>query len=248
MNLGADNYKMIARDALKGHWGSAVIAGMIAVWLGAFATSFGSLCEYAAGTSIAIYFLEGIPGYMMILLTIVILCSLFYFFIGSMIRLGYIDYNLALLDRRKAAIRRLFAHFPSIWRMILVKIMYFFIISLSTLMLIIPGIISIYSYAMVPYVLEEKPGYSISRIFRASRRIMQGHKWQLFKLRFSFLGWNILGLLTLGLGFLFIIPYRYAAEAAFYNEISGRADAYYKRDKKISEEDLFEDEDEEEEE
>ena len=41
--------------------------------------------------------------------------------------------------------------------------------------------------------------------------------------------WNILGILTLGIGFIFINPYRYAAEAAFYNEISGRAEAYYGR-------------------
>ena len=48
-------------------------------------------------------------------------------------------------------------------------------------------------------------------------------------MRLSFIGWDILGILTLGIGFIFINPYRYAAEAAFYNEISGRAEAYYGR-------------------
>lgn len=48
-------------------------------------------------------------------------------------------------------------------------------------------------------------------------------------MRLSFIGWDILGILTLGIGFIFINPYRYAAEAAFYNEISGRAEVYYGR-------------------
>ena len=43
------------------------------------------------------------------------------------------------------------------------------------------------------------------------------------------IGWYIIGILTLGIGLIFINPYRYAAEAAFYNEISGRAEAYYGR-------------------
>ena len=58
---------------------------------------------------------------------------------------------------------------------------------------------------------------------------MKKHKWELICLRFSFIGWYIIGILTLGIGLIFINPYRYAAEAAFYNEISGRAEAYYGR-------------------
>ena len=65
--------------------------------------------------------------------------------------------------------------------------------------------------------------------FKASKQIMKKHKWELFCLRFSFIGWYIIGILTLGIGLIFINPYRYAAEAAFYNEISGRAEAYYGR-------------------
>lgn len=87
-----------------------------------------------------------------------------------------------------------------------------------------------YSYAMVPYILEEKPKYTVGRAMRMSRKIMKGHKWQLFCLRFSFIGWYMVSILTAGLGLLYVLPYSNAAEAVFYNEISGRADVFYGRD------------------
>lgn len=59
---------------------------------------------------------------------------------------------------------------------------------------------------------------------------MRGHKWELFCLRFSFLGWYFLSLATFGLALFYVLPYMNAAEAAFYNEISGRADAFYGRE------------------
>ena len=102
---------------------------------------------------------------------------------------------------------------------------------LYTILLIIPGVIAIYGYAMVPYILEEKPGFSVGKAMRMSKKIMKGHKWQLFCLRLSFWGWYILGFLTFGLAFLYVGPYISAAEAVFYNEISGRADAFYGREK-----------------
>ena len=82
---------------------------------------------------------------------------------------------------------------------------------------------------MVPYILEERPDFTVHEAFKAYETDYEKHKWELFCLRFSFIGWYIIGILTLGIGLIFINPYRYAAEAAFYNEISGRAEAYYGR-------------------
>ena len=148
--------------------------------------------------------------------------ALIYFFIGGVIRLGYIDFNLALLDRRKNGIYRLGSRMSDWWRVLCAKITLFFALSLGYVLLIAPGIITKYSYAMVPYILEERPDFTVHEAFKASKQIMKKHKWELF-------GWYIIGILTLGIGLIFINPYRYAAEAAFYNEISGRAEAYYGR-------------------
>ena len=229
MKLNSAAYKRIARNALKGHWLSAVGAGFCAVWMGAFAYSVLSWFEYVVVLYIAAFFLESIPNFSTILLIVILVISVFYFFFGGVIRLGYIDYNLALLDRRQARLSNLGRHLNSWWDIIATRIFRFCLMSLLFLMLIVPGIMAHYSYAMVPYIIEEKPDFNMDEVFRASRLIMKKHRFQLFCLRFSFMGWYLLGFLTLGLAFLFVIPYKNAAEAAFYNEISGRADAYYGR-------------------
>lgn len=52
-----------------------------------------------------------------------------------------------------------------------------------------------------------------------SRQLMYGHKMDYFLLVLSFLGWDLLGVLTLGIGFLWIAPYQNATYAAFYNDL-----------------------------
>ena len=243
MKLGSGMYKEIARDALKGNWMKAIAAGFAAGWLGVFSSSFLFIAGYVfvAGVFffffffflflavILVYFLEFLPGFYPILFLGTTIIALIYFFIGGVIRLGYIDFNLALLDRRKNGIYRLGSRMSDWWRVLCAKITLFFALSLGYVLLIAPGIITKYSYAMVPYILEERPDFTVHEAFKASKQIMKKHKWELFCLRFSFIGWYIIGILTLGIGLIFINPYRYAAEAAFYNEISGRAEAYYGR-------------------
>lgn len=229
MRLGSGTYKEIARDALKGNWIKSAAAGLVAGWLGVFSFSFLFITGYIALAVVLVYFLEFLPGFYPILFLGTTIIALIYFFVGGVIRLGYIDFNLALLDRRKNGIFRLVGRMSDWWRVLCAKIGMFFSVAIGSIFFIIPGIVIKYSYAMVPYILEERKDFSTHQAFQASKQIMEGHKWELFCLRFSFIGWYILGILTLGIGFIFINPYRYAAEAAFYNEISGRAEAYYGR-------------------
>ncbi len=229
MRLGSGTYKEIARDALKGNWIKAAVAGLIASWLGVFSSSLLFIAGYALVVVALIYFLEFLPGFYPILFLGTTIIALIYFFIGGIVRLGYIDFNLAMLDRRKNRISHLIGKMSDWWRVLCSKITMFFALSLGYILFIIPGVIVKYSYAMVPYILEERKDFSVREAFRASKQIMKGHKWEFFCLRFSFIGWYILGILTIGIGFIFINPYRYASEAAFYNEISGRAEAYYGR-------------------
>lgn len=97
-------------------------------------------------------------------------------------------------------------------------------ISLWTLLLIVPGIIKGYSYSQTYFVyydaFEEtgvRPGFlnSITR----SRQLMNGYKGQLFLLDLSFIGWHILAILTLGIGYLWLTPYITATKAAFYDNL-----------------------------
>ena len=75
------------------------------------------------------------------------------------------------------------------------------------------------AYAMAPFVLKDHPEYSAREALRASRLMMRGHKGKLFLLSLSFLGWILLGLITFGIGFLWIAPYISTASAHFYEDI-----------------------------
>ena len=57
---------------------------------------------------------------------------------------------------------------------------------------------------------------------RESKRLMRGNKWRLFCLQFSFIGWDLLGAMTMGIAYLWVNPYRAAAEMAFYMDVTGR--------------------------
>lgn len=84
-------------------------------------------------------------------------------------------------------------------------------------------IVARYRYAMSDYVLAENPDGAVVDALRESARMMKGQKWHLFCLQLSFLGWMLLGLLSFGIGYLWINPYFYQSEAAFYHYASGRA-------------------------
>ncbi|PEL84708.1 DUF975 family protein [Bacillus wiedmannii] len=98
---------------------------------------------------------------------------------------------------------------------------------LWTLLLIIPGIIKSFSYSMTYFILNDHPEYTANQAITESRRMMNGHKMDYFLLCLSFLGWFILSILTLGIGFLWLVPYFYTTSAAFYEEISKE---YYKKE------------------
>lgn len=87
---------------------------------------------------------------------------------------------------------------------------------LWSLLFLIPGVIKGYSYSMVPYILSENPALSPNQAITLSRRITRGHKWNMFVLDLSFLGWYFLGALLLGVGVLFVAPYYNSTRAQLY--------------------------------
>ena len=90
---------------------------------------------------------------------------------------------------------------------------------LWTMLFYIPGIVKTYSYAMPFYILNDNPEMSANDAITRSREMMDGHKWQLFCLHFSFIGWIILSCLTFGVLFIVVTPYMQAANAEFYEKL-----------------------------
>mgnify|MGYP000074377671 CR=1 FL=1 len=163
------------------------------------------------------------------LITIMIMILLYLLItivIGGASTLGYAKFNLALVDRKDARFEDLFSQFDRIGAGFCMQFLRGLYVFLWSLLLIIPGIIAAYSYAMTPYIMVEHPGYGANEAIGLSKELMRGNKWRLFCLELSFIGWGLLSTLTLGIGFLWLIPYTEAANAAFYRDVSGENLAY----------------------
>ncbi len=74
-------------------------------------------------------------------------------------------------------------------------------------------------FSMTYFVHIDQPELPIWDAMKESRRLMNGHKWELFCLQLTFIGWYFLSILTLGIGFIWLIPYAYATTAVFYEEL-----------------------------
>ena len=96
---------------------------------------------------------------------------------------------------------------------------------LWTLLLIIPGIMKAFSYALTPYIVMDEPELTARQAITRSCEIMEGRRWKLFCLYLSFIGWGILCILTFGIGILWLVPYMNASVAAFYEDARAEYEA-----------------------
>lgn len=109
---------------------------------------------------------------------------------------------------------------------LLINILTYVFQYLWTLLFIIPGIVKGYSYSQANFIYKDLSSSRDTRSMGAtsfiteSRELMDGHKGRLFWLDISFIGWYFVGMLTMGLGLLWINPYINATKAAFYDDLS----------------------------
>lgn len=139
---------------------------------------------------------------------------------SGLLTFGYAAFCLELVKSKHASMGAFFGGmFKGFFRKWGASLLVGLYTLLWSLLLIIPGFIKSYSYAMTPYIMAEKPDMGVNDAITKSRRIMNGHKWQLFCLDLSFTGWMLFGIITLGIGFFYVWPYYNAARASFYREI-----------------------------
>jgi uncharacterized membrane protein len=75
------------------------------------------------------------------------------------------------------------------------------------MLFIIPGIIKSLSYSMMYFILVDNPDVKVRDAMKISMMMTKGYKWKIFVFGLSFIGWTLLGALSLGIGFLWIMPY-----------------------------------------
>ena len=185
-----------AREALRGKWPMAAVAALIysAIAGGLSAIPvIGGLCSLFVGLPVAYGF------------TIVMLGVCRGVFKGKEIDFGV-----------------LFEGFQDYGRIFVTKLLQGIYTALWMLLLVVPGIIKHYSYAMTDYILKEDPEMKNNAAIEKSMAMMEGNKMKLFMLDLSFIGWAILCIFTLGIGLLFLQPYVAISRAAFYEDLKAQ--------------------------
>ena len=135
---------------------------------------------------------------------------------------GYSIVMLSVMRGGEMNIGGLFDGFNDFGRIVGTKLLQAIYTFLWMLLLVIPGIIKSYSYAMTDFILKDEPLLANNAAIEKSMAMMDGNKMKLFLLDLSFIGWAILCLFTFGIGFLFLQPYVPSAHAAFYEDLKAQ--------------------------
>ena len=207
-------YKNAALAALKGNWAPSVIATIVLM----------AFTYLIIGPYVVMYMLNlnGMtPGSAGLSLGVYALYIFGFTFVFSPLNIGYTyAFNSLYMEGDNALTGNTFRFGfrrwgRNVWGMFLVG----FFTSLWSLLLIVPGIIKFYAYAMTPYILIDNQELSANQAINLSCKMMKGHKFDLFFLQLSFIGWGILSVFTGGIGLLWLMPYMMSAQAAFYQDI-----------------------------
>lgn len=206
--------KTKAKEVLKGRYWKSFLISLVLILAGGD-NSGGSSSGRSAGEAIGEW--ADYSKYAIIIAAVIILIIAFRILIGYALEIGSRKYFVQSAQFKNDTGCYGFAfesdNFKGIVYTMLLKAIYNF---LWTLLFIIPGIIKAYAYRMVPYILADNPKMGADNVITLSRKMMDGHKFNLFILELSFIGWYLLGLLALGVGMLFVNPYYNATEAQLY--------------------------------
>lgn len=145
--------------------------------------------------------------------------SLVSFIIGGPIYFGVAAYFLKLARHESAEFSDLFSGFSLFKTNFVLNFFIIFFTLLWTILLIVPGIIAWIKYSMAYYIVNENPGIGALEAITRSKEMMNGRKMRFFEMWLGFLGWFILGVVTLGLGMIYAIPYYRSAKANFYLDL-----------------------------
>ncbi len=212
MLLANSEFKRRAKKQLQGKWLEAAILSLIA-WL--LTTAGGGVVEtvqyvWQNGVLVSVPAAPSSFNGISNLLSIVL---------GGPIALGVAGYFLKLIRQEGPIIEDLFGGFKFFIKAFVLNIMITIFTLLWTLLLIIPGIIAYLRYSMSYYIMTDNPQLSAFEALNQSKFMMAGYKGKLFRLWLSFLGWFLVGILTLGIGFLWVLPYYNTAKANFYQDL-----------------------------
>ena len=133
--------------------------------------------------------------------------------------LSLVRVYLSLAQGAQPEVKDAFTGFDDFWSAFKVTFLMGLYTFLWSLLFVIPGIVKSYAYSMSLYILAENKGKSASECIKESMEMTDGHKMELFVLGLSFIGWALLGSITFGIAYIWIIPYMQATYVNAYNSL-----------------------------
>jgi uncharacterized membrane protein len=140
--------------------------------------------------------------------------------IGGPLIFGWSTFFLFLSRRQEARLSQLFDGFNYFVNVLKAYLFMSLFVLLWTLLFFIPGLVAGLSYSQTFFILADNPQMDGKEALNKSKSLMVGNRWRLFFLFWRFFGWFLLGILSLGIGFLWIIPYLATTLAHFYNDLT----------------------------
>lgn len=231
--------KQEVKDTFRGNWGSAIIMSLIPVLITGVAQYINqsTIASLTAALSVFQTYDEGFLLGMLLQATLLIMVvSLVVGFITDLLNVGvnfeFINW-LKNKDLDFSPIKAPFKIFngKDFIKIFLIMILETVWVTLWSLLFVIPGIIKAYSYSQAYYLYKKAKEegtadqYSVMDYITQSRKLMNGHKWDLFVLQLSFIGWFLLSIITFGIGLLWLTPYMSATQMAFFNDLVANQDS-----------------------
>jgi uncharacterized membrane protein len=197
--MNTDNVTLMkaARESLKGKWALAI--GTFFVYT-LFTTAPGSVESRGSFPTFS---------------------SLLTLIFGGPFALGAAIFSLNLSRGREARFEHIFLGFTRFTTALVAYLLMLLYVFLWALLLIIPGIIAGLGYSMTFYIIADDPLIKPEDALWKSKTMMNGHKLKLFYLCLRFFLLALLCILTLGIGFLWLIPYVHVTMAKFYDDVNG---------------------------
>ena len=204
-------YKRMAKSRLKGNWASALVAALVGYFIILAVVAVSDLPLFLPIPPVWLLVLSGVSGLLLP-------------FVGFPFAVGISNAFRLFYEREDDRVTEnmFLTGFSNYWHNVGGIFLMRLKLLLWALLLLIPAFIMGFAYAMTPFILVEHPEIGVWEASRRSQEMMRGHKWRLFCLELSFIGWSLLAILSLGIGFLWLIPYMEVTEVAFYNDLKAQ--------------------------
>lgn len=224
--------KALAKEHMFGKYGVAIGATLVIALISVFVSIFSTI--FIDTASISGMILNLLISFVISVLTGLLTSGEMYFFLkiacGQQVTFRDIFYGFKLFPNKAVCIQL----YLSLW--IYVSMLPFTVLSylvmqnpsdavlmllycLSMIVYLVAAVVISIIYSQAFFLLHDFPNYSARELLAMSRKMMKGSMGRYFYLLVSFIPLTLLGLLSCGIGLLWIVPYMSATQAEFFLDL-----------------------------